>query len=61
MTPENEKSILNLLLERNNQCRVIEETQLQKIELISKHLSDLQAELAKLDSPDKYCGMDFRS
>jgi hypothetical protein len=50
-----------LLLERNNQCRVIEETQLQKIELISKHLSDLQAELAKLDSPDKYCGMDFRS
>ncbi len=61
MTPENEKSILNLLLERNNQCRVIEETQLQKIELISKHLSDLQAELAKLDLPEKYCGMDFRS
>jgi hypothetical protein len=61
MTPENEKSILNLLLKRNNQGRVIEETQLQKIELISKHLSNLQAELAKLDLSDKYCGMDFRS
>lgn len=61
MTPENENSILNLLLERNNQCRVIEETQLQKIELISKHLSDLQEELAKLDLPDNYCGMDFCS
>ena len=61
MTPENEKSILNLLLERNNQVRVIEETQLQKIELISKHLSNLQAELAKLDLPDKYRGMGFCS
>ncbi len=61
MIPENEKSILNLLLERKNQSRFIEETQLQKIELISKYLSDLQAELAKLDLPDEYCGMGIRS
>lgn len=61
MIPENEKSILNLLFERKNQSRFIEETQLQKIELISKYLSDLQEELAKLDLPDKYRGMGFCS
>jgi hypothetical protein len=52
MIPENENLSLRALLHAKKQNEGIEETELQKVELISKYLSDLQVELAKFDSPE---------
>jgi hypothetical protein len=51
MIPENENSSLRALLHAKKQNEGIEQSDLQKIELISKHLSELQEELAKFNSP----------
>jgi len=50
MIPEDEKSILKLLLDRKNQSNCIEEKTLQKIEMISMLLEKLRSELDKLDA-----------
>ncbi len=52
MIPENENSSLCALLHAKMQNEGIEQSDLQKIELISKHLSELQEEFAKFDSPE---------
>lgn len=47
--PETEISFLHALCEAKRKNIALEESELQKIELISKHLSALREELAKFD------------
>jgi hypothetical protein len=50
MMPETENAYLRALFQATKQNDCIDESDLQKIELISKHLLELQEELAKFDN-----------